>query len=285
MAHQDVAVVTESAAAVPYALQAKYNIRTVPMHIAIGDEIYSEGVNISPPRVVAALLTGSKVRTFEPPTAEFTHAYQECADAGAKHIVSIHVSGKVHKVVESAKAAAKSSPIPVTVIDSGTIAMAEGWVVLAAAAVAHLGGDADAVTEAARVAADSARISFTVDTLEYLHRDGRVPGIIKSLSDTLHMRPILEIKDGDIALVDRVRQTAPAREKVRSTMKEYAESLTRPAVAISLVGASALEEDLGVDTAGLMIEESPGASLTAHAGPGTYVVAAADMPAEFLLEL
>jgi DegV family protein with EDD domain len=285
MAPQEVAIVTDSAAAVPHALQAKYGIRVIPMHISIGQEVFSEGVNISPPRVVGALLAGSKVHTYEPPVAEIARAYQECADAGARYVVSIHVSSKVHKVVQSAEEAAKSSPIPVTVIDSGTIAMAEGWIVLAAAAVAHLGSDADAVAEAARTTAESTRTSFTVDTLEYLHRDGRVPGIIKSLSNTLHMRPILEIQDGDIALVDRIRQTEPARHKVRSTMQDYAKTLTRPAVAVALVGASALEHDLGVETTGFMIEESPGASLTAHAGPGTYIVAAADMPAEFMLEL
>lgn len=136
-------------------------------------------------------------------------------------------------------------------------AAAEGWIVLAAAAVAHLGGDAEAVAEAARATADTSRVVFTVDTFEYLHRDGRVPGILKALSDTLHMRPILEIKDDDIALADRVRHTEPAHQKVRAMNEEYASTLTRPAVAVAPVGSSALEEGLGVETTGLMIEEPP----------------------------
>lgn len=284
MTRQPVAVVTDSASAIPYSLLNEYGIRVIPLHLAIDQELFSEGVNISPPRVVAALLAGSRVRTFEPPAAEFSRIYRACADAGTREVVSIHASGKILKVIEAARDAAESSPIPVTVVDSTTIALAQGWIVLAAAAVAHSGGNAEAVADAARRTAETSRLVFTVDTMEYLHRDGRVPAVIKALSNTLHMRPILAIKDGDIALVDRVRHTEAAREQVRSMMREYAATLARPAVAVALIGGSALENGLGVETTGLMIEESPGASLTAHAGPGTYVVAAADMPQEFVLE-
>jgi DegV family protein with EDD domain len=280
-----VAVVTDSASAIPYGLQAKYDIHIVPMHIAIDEEIFTEGVNISPPRVVAALLLGSKVRTFEPPVSEFSRVYQACAQEGFQEVVSIHVSSKIHKVSTHAEEAARTTGIPVTVVDSGTVTMAEGWVVLAAAAVAKSGGDRDAVVQAAREAMLTSRLLFTVETLDYVHRDGRVSGPIRTISNVTHMRPLLTTKDGDIALSGRERQTGPAREKVRAIMQDYAKTLARPAVSVALVGASALEAGLGIETSGLMIEDSPGASLTAHAGPGTYTVAVADMPREFIGEL
>ncbi|MBN2176532.1 MAG: DegV family EDD domain-containing protein [Demequinaceae bacterium] len=285
MAQPTVAVVTDSASALPHAFQAKYDIRVVPMHIAIDEEVFTEGVNISPPKVVAAQLLGSKVRTFEPPVAEFSHAYQGCIKAGYREIVSIHVSCKIHKVYAHAQEAARTMGTPVTVIDSGTVTMAEGWVVLAAAAVAKAGGDAEDVVRAAREAMETSRLLFTVETLDYVHQDGRVSGAIRLLSNATHMRPILTIKDGDIALAGRERQTGPAREKVRTMMQDYAKTLARPVVSVALVGGSALEEGLGIDTPGLMIEDSPGASLTAHAGPGTYAVAVADMPLEFIREI
>ena len=276
---------TDSADAFPHSLQAKYGIRIVPLHLAIGDEIYIAGVNISPPRVVAALMAGSKVRAFEPPISEFARVYEECAEAGAEEIVSIHVSSKIHKLYAHALEAAAHSPIPVTVIDSGTLAMAEGFVVLAAAAVAHLGGTAGEAADAARRTAASSRLYFTVETMDYLHRDGQVPALIKNLSNTLHVRPILTLKDGEISLVARQRETGPARAQVRKMIQDYVKTLTRPAVAVALAGGSAREEGLGIDGPGFSIEASPGATLTAHAGPGTYVAAAADMPTEFMLEL
>ena len=283
MASPTVAIVTDSASAIPRSLQDRYGIHVVPMHISIDEEIFTEGVNISPPRVVSALLAGARVRTFEPPVSEIARVYQTCKKAGFQEIVSIHASSKIHKVFSHAQEAAKKTGIPVTVIDSGTITMAEGWVVLAAAAIALSGGDAEAVAKSAQKAIETSRLLFTVDTLDYVHRDGQVSGVIRRLGNATNMRPILTIKNGAIVLTGRTRQTRPARERVQATMQDYAHTLARPAIALALVGGSALEEGLSLDSPGFQIEDSPGASLTAHAGPGTYAVAIADMPKEFTL--
>ena len=278
---QRVVVVTDSGAALPAGLESAYNIRVVPMRLAIGDEVYTEGLNISPPRVVAALISGERVRVFEPPSAEIAAAYRTAAILGAEHVVSVHISSGIHHVVPHAAEAAAHAPIPVTVIDTKTIALAQGFVALAAAAVAREGGDVAQVVAAAHAANASARLLFTVDTLEYVHRDGRVPGIVKAISNASHMRPLLSTVDGQIKLVGRVRNTGPARERVKQQMTDAVAGMRNPAVAVALVGGSALELGLGIDAPGMMREISPGASLTAHAGPGTYVVAAADMPKEF----
>lgn len=285
MAVPTVAVVTDSAAALPHALQAKHRIRVVPLHLQIGHEVYTEGVNISAPRVVAALLDGHRVRTFEAPVAEISRAYRECADAGATHIVSIHMSAKITGMVGHAEEAATTSPIPVTIIDSGTMSIAEGFIVLAAAAVAGFGEPVDVVAEAARRTMANTRMLFTVSTLDYVHRDGQIPGLIKLLGNTLSARPILAVKEGKVKPTGRVKETGPAREHVRAEIAAYAATLTRPAVAFALVGGGATEEGLAVETTGFSMEVSPGASMAAHAGPGTYVAAAADMPPEFMLTL
>ncbi len=281
MTNGRVAVITDSAAAVPSTLQSKYGITVIPLHLTIGDEVYTEGVNISPPKVVAALLNKSTVKILEPPASEFARVYRELAASGAHHIVAVHTSGKMQKIVAHATEAAGMSPIPVTIIDTETVSMATGFAVLAAAARALDDEPADRVAEAARTTAASSRVFMTVETMEYVHRDGQVPNAVRAVADTLRVRPILTIKDGVMARSGGARNTKPAREEVRRHIEDCIANFTRPAVSVALVGGSAMENGLGIATSGIMIEASPGASLSAHTGPGTYVVCAANLPADF----
>ena len=279
-----VAIVTDSAAALPHSLQGKYQIGVVPLRLAIDGRTYSEGVNISAPRVVAELMGGKRITVEEPPVEELVNTYRALADQGAHQVLSIHVSSKVHGVVEKAREAAKISPIPVQVIDTQTVAHQQGFIVLAAAATSFQGGNAAAAEFAARNTQEHSTIVFTVDTMDYLHRDGRVPTPIKMISNATKTRPVITFADGDHKLLARVKGTAKAREYVRTYISDYVSEIVRPAVAVALVGGSAADEGLNVVTDGPHYEESPGASLAAHTGPGTYAVSAASMPAEFMIE-
>jgi DegV family protein with EDD domain len=284
MAPSGTVVVTDSAAALPSVLQSKYGIVVIPLLLEIDGSIYTEGINISPPRVVAALLGGARVRVLEPPADEIGRVYRSLAADGADYIVSVHVSGAIHSIVEYALEAAGHTTIPVDVIDTRTIGMGQGFATLAAGAQVIAGHGAAAASAAARETAKSSKVLMTVETLEYAHRDGQVPGAIRALSDTLRMRPMLELKDGKIVRTGGTRNTEPARLEVKRRMEEYVSTLARPIVSIALVGGGAVEAGLAISTPGPMMEVSPGASLSAHAGPGTYIVAAADMPADAPIE-
>jgi len=276
-------IVTDSGAAIPTSLQAAYRIVTVPLRITIAGESYIDGVNISPPRIVAALLGGEKVTVHEPSAADFASVYGRLSDAGVGGIVSIHLSHRMHDVVARANEAAAGARVLVRVIDSGTVAMAQGLVALSAAALARDGATLADVERAATRTNGGARLMLTVATMDYLFRDGRVPRVLKSFSNAANMRPLLSVVDGDVKMVARVRGTDAARARVRDEMKEYHASLGRAAVAVSLVGGSAAEAGLAIGAPGSLEECSPGASLTAHAGPGTYAVAVAPMPEEYVM--
>lgn len=278
MATQDVVIVTDSGAALPVGVLSAYRIAVVPLRVTIGGQPYIEGVNISPPRVVAALVAGETVTVAAPSEDDFAAVYRRLAYEGAGTIVSIHLSARMHDVVPAAEQAAKTASVPVRVIDSGTVAMAEGFVALAAATVARVGGSAARVEEEAARTNAGARLLFTVATMDYLHRDGQVPRVLKALSNATNVRPILSVVDGQVKMVSRIRGTEAARHKVRDDMLAYYGTLTRPAVAVSLVGASAHEEGIDLNVPGTLDDCSAGASLAAHAGPGTYAVAVAPMP-------
>lgn len=280
MPRTGVVIVTDSASALPSTLQSKYNIVVIPLMLEIDGSVFTEGVNISPPRVVAALLAGSRVRVLEPPSGEIGRIYRQLAAEGAEHIISVHVSGAIHSVVDYAREAAGYSNIPVDVIDTQTIGMGQGFAAIAAGAQVIAEHGAEAASAAAKATAASSKVLMTVETLEYAHRDGQVPGAVRAVADTLHVRPLLELKNGKIARIGGARNTEPARQEVKRRMEAYVATLARPVVSVALVGGSAIEAGLGITTPGPMVEASPGASLSAHAGPGTYIVAAADMPAD-----
>lgn len=282
MALARVAIVTDSGASLPPALQSRYGITVLPLRLAIGDEQFAEGVNISPPRVVSALLGGDKVRSLAPAPAYFAAAYSSLAEQGATAVLSLHLSGALSDTVEVAREAAAYSPVPVRVIDSRTLAMALGFTTLAAAAIASGGASAEDVEAAALTTLDGARLQLTIETLDYVHRAGSVPRLLKTLSDVTNQRPILTVVDGKVEMVGRARGTQAAREKVRADALGYASTLTRPAVATAIVGGSVADEHLALGVPGELVDGPVGASLAAQTGPGTYLVAVAPMPAAYL---
>ena len=145
-----VAVVTDSTAYLPRSLAEEHGIRVVPVQVVIGGTTYSEGIDVDPAAVVAALREWRPVTTSRPTPQAFAETYAEAVAAGATSIVSVHLSSKMSGTYESAAIAAREVGIPVTVIDSGLIGMAMGFATIAAAEAAASGCDADAVARVAR---------------------------------------------------------------------------------------------------------------------------------------
>lgn len=135
-----VAVVTDSTASLPAWLVEASGVVVVPLHVVIDGTAYLEGVDLSPAALVDALRAGSHVSTAQPGPEAFARVYARVAARGAREIVSIHLSGKLSSTATSAELAAQSAGVPVRVVDSGTVGMALGLAVLAAAGEAS-GGD------------------------------------------------------------------------------------------------------------------------------------------------
>jgi fatty acid-binding protein DegV len=117
-------VVTDSAAALPSALQSRYEIVVIPLMLEIDGAVFTEGVNISPPRVVAALLGGARVRVLEPPSGEIGRIYRGLAADGADHIVSVHVSAPFTPSWSTRARRRDTPPFPLTSSTPGQSAWA-----------------------------------------------------------------------------------------------------------------------------------------------------------------
>lgn len=273
-----VAIVTDSTASLAPADAARDGITVVPLQVIIGAGVHTEGVDVTADMIADALASFVPVSTSRPTPDDFLRVYCDLADEGAEAIVSVHLSSKMSGTYDSALLAAKESPVPVTVVDSGQVGIATGFAAGRAAEARDAGKDAAEIAAAARSAGEASTILLYVDTLEYLKRGGRVGPAAALIGSALAVKPILTIKDGVVVPLERVRTAAKALARVEALAIEHAQScdkgfqigvqhLANPTVAAAVSGR--LATALGVDS--IPVDEV-GASIGAHVGPGMVSV-------------
>ncbi|MDV5145619.1 DegV family protein [Streptomyces sp. SBC-4] len=272
-----VAIVTDSTAYLPPQTMERHAITTVPLTVVIGDRALEEGTEISARSLAEALQKRRPVTTSRPSPEIFAAAYREAAEAGARGVVSLHLSAEVSGTYDAAVLAAKDAPVPVRVVDTRMVGMALGFCALAAAEVAEADGSLDEVVAAAekRVAGTSAY--FYVDTLDYLRRGGRIGAAQALLGSALAVKPLLELDGGRIELREKVRTASKAIARLEEIAVERAGSgpvdiavhhLSAPERAAVL--ADRLRERIpGIEE--LHVSEV-GAVIGAHTGPGLLAV-------------
>ena len=217
-----IAIVTDSTAYLSPELIDRWQVRVVPVEVIVGGRGYREGVDITPAEVAAGLREWKMITTSRPSPADFTKTYLDAAAAGATGVVSIHLSSAISGTYESAMLGARESEIPVTVVDSRSIAMGLGFAVIAAARAAAEGADMDAVVAAAeRVAAESV-VLFYVDTLEFLRRGGRVGATAAVVGTALRVKPLLTVTDGTVTQLEKARTANKALARLADIAVERA---------------------------------------------------------------
>lgn len=216
-----VAIVTDSTASIPPELAAELGIVVVPLVVNLGEQAYDEG-EVEPGEVLDALARKVPVSTSPPPPPAFFWAYQDAMAAGADTIVSIHLSEKLSKTCESARLAAEQMPIPVHVVDARSIAMAVGYVVVAAAEAARAGADLREIAAVVEHRRTNSTPLFYVDTLEYLQRGGRIGKAAALLGTALELKPLLTVEDGLIAPLTKVRKADRAISRLEEIALEQA---------------------------------------------------------------
>jgi DegV family protein with EDD domain len=204
-----VAVVTDSTAALPADVLDKYDVAVVPLQVVLGGRVGAEG-DVTPADVAAALAARTSVSTSRPAPQTFSSAYARLVEQGATAIVSVHLSAGLSGTVDGARLAAAEAAVPVHVVDARSTAMGLGFAVLAAAEAA--GGDAPAedVARAAAAAAGRTRTLFYVDSLDALRRGGRIGQASALVGAALMVKPLLQVVDGRIALLEKVRTASKA---------------------------------------------------------------------------
>ncbi|WP_189270445.1 DegV family protein [Kitasatospora griseola] len=300
------ALVTDSTAYLPREAVDRHRLQVVPLSVAVGDEVFAEGVEISPKDVAEALRAKHRVTTSRPSPETFTAAYRAAAEAGARGIVSIHLSAELSGTVEAAQLAAATAPIPVRVVDSRLVGMALGSCVLAAAELADAldaaraaetvgevgvevdGGsteaDLDRVVSAAERRAEVTNGFFYVDTLEHLRRGGRIGTAQALVGSALAVKPLLHLAGGRIEPLEKVRTASRAIARLEEIAVEHAGAQPVDITVHHLAAeqrAEALAERLRerVPAINELYVSEVGAVIGAHVGPGLLAVVVAPVVA------
>ncbi|MFN2518614.1 MAG: DegV family protein [Jatrophihabitantaceae bacterium] len=223
MTSERVALVTDSTAYLPDGVAASLDIRVVPLRVSIGARTATDGVDVTAADVAKALRDKVSVTTSRPAPAQFAAVYQTCLDAGATRVVSVHLAAALSGTWESAALAAQDFGHGVVrVVDSRSTAMALGFAVIAAAQRAAEGASAAQVQGAATETVDRTRTLFYVDSLEYLRRGGRIGTAAALLATSLSVKPLLQMVEGRIVGLEKVRTATKAIARLVQLTAGYA---------------------------------------------------------------
>ena len=276
-----IAVVTDSTAYIPYELVKALHISIVPLGLIWEEKTYRDGVDIQPAEVYARLKTAKTLPTTSQPTVgDMQNVFQGLIDQGFE-VLGMFISGKLSGTVQSAlqaREALGTSAEKVYVLDSNATAMAMGFPVLATARAAEAGAGMKDCLAVANEACQHVGVYFVVETLEFLHRGGRIGGGARFIGSALNLKPILELRDGRIEACERVRTKSKAIDRVMELVGEQVKGKSK--IRLSTLNANAEQEaaDL-LNRASIKfgaiesILTSVSPVVGVHAGPGTVALA------------
>lgn len=273
-----VAVVTDSSANIPTELVQQLNIHVVPIPLMYGTRTYLDGVDITAEQVYRRLRLEKQIPTTSTPSVgDFLRVYATASE-DASGIVSIHMSTKLSSTYNTATVASQLlDRVPVRVVNCGTAAMGQGFVVLEAARAAAAGATLDEVVSRANEIAPKVQLLFTLDTLEYLHRSGRVSGVAALMGSVLQIKPVVYLVDGHVEVLVKTRTRRKALQAILDQMSEQVRDCPLH-VSISHADAPAEAEELRrrveeqFHCAELYVTEFTPV-MGAHTGPGVLGVA------------
>lgn len=272
---QRVAVVTDSTADIPQHLVDEYNITVVPQTLIMGNKTWLDGVEIDSATFYELLCTSQDFpASSQPRVKDFHDRFVELAK-DYDGIVAVLISDELSGTINSALLAAASLPeIPIEIVDSRAVSMQLGFMALAAAREAARGGDLEAVVSVVRGMVGRVHVYFVVDTLEYLHRGGRIGAAARLFGTALNLKPVLSVEDGIVTPVAKIRSRRKALRRVYRLVEKDIVAGGRTHMAVLHVAApeeaARLADELEQRFQPTeMIRAECGPVIGTHAGPGT----------------
>jgi DegV family protein with EDD domain len=274
-----IAIVTDSTAYIPKDLVEKYGLFVAPQISIWGETSYLDGIDIQPGEFYERLKTSKVMPTTSQATVAYFHKIFEPLVAEGRPILTIVISTLLSGTLQSATQAKAMFPdATIELLDSKSAAMELGFQVLAAARAAESGKSFDEVVKLAQNAEKYTGVFFVVDTLEYLHRGGRIGGAQRLIGTALSMKPILNVVEGRIEPFETVRTKKKAYARLLDVVEEKVAGKPNLRLAALHAAAEADAKDLLAQASArlspiemLMSEVSP--AVGTHVGPGTVGLA------------
>lgn len=219
----EIRIVTDSTCDLPDPIVQKHGITVIPLHIQQGGQTFLDGVNLTRVEFYAKLPGFRPSPTTAAPSPEvFKEAWEKLAEAGAKAILSIHLSEKLSATINSARVAAgQFTRIPVTVLDSGQLSLGMGFIVEKAAQMAELGHKMEDILSNLGELMKRTYVFASLKTLEYLRRSGRMNFALARFGELLQIKPLLHMNQGN-ATAHRTRTQSKAAVRLLEWLAEYA---------------------------------------------------------------
>jgi DegV family protein with EDD domain len=268
------AIVLDSTSDFPEARERFANWRVVPLYVRFGDETFRDFVELGPDDFYAKLASAAEQpRTAAPSPGDFAAVYEGLA-AEYERVYSLHLAATLSGTYGSAAAAAADFP-GVRVIDAGAASAATAMLGFALQRRLERGTNDAEIDELVTRFRDEHGLLFTLDSLEYLQRGGRIGRASAFLGSMLSVKPILTIRDGEVVPLKRVRGTQKAFDEFRARLE--AGSRDEPTLRIGMAHAAAPERLAQLESvvrasrprARVEVATSIGPVVGTHAGPGT----------------
>lgn len=275
-----VAIVTDSTAYLPEDLVSSHNITVVPLLVIWGDEILRDNIDISPNQFYERLADAKDMpSTSQAAITDFAEVFKKLHNEGYE-ILTIVISAALSGTLDSAIQAKKLVPeARIELVDSRFTSIPLAYMVLSAARAAKRGATLEKCKEIAESIRENTQIFFAVDTLEFLHRGGRIGGASRFLGTALDLKPILYLQEGKIEALERVRTSKRAHQRLIELL-ETSVSGRSPINMMGVVSAAAeeaaskllmqIERDFDPQEV-LLANISP--VIGTHTGPGAVGVA------------
>lgn len=274
MKRRKVAIVTDGACSLTPAQGEQFGIHIAPVYVAFGEKTYRAGIDLDNEGFYRFLSSSKKLPTTAQPTAaDFVNIYNQLAEE-AEEIITIVISHHMSATIQSAEMARNLfDNVPVHIVDSETVSLGLGMMAIAAARAAEQGQDAQAVLNLVESIKQKMNVIFTVNTLEYLYKGGRIGGATAFLGTALDIKPILYIKNGRIEPLERQRTRKRSVSRLLALMEQ---SVGKQPVHVAILHGNASEEARQLKQSIQsqfncveLISSDMGPVIGVHAGPGT----------------
>jgi DegV family protein with EDD domain len=222
------ALVTDSTCNLPADLAAERHIYMAPLYIIWDDESLRDGVDITAEAFYKRLATSKSLpKTSQVSVQDFVDLFEKAREAEqADEVICTVISSELSGTYASAVQAASQVDFPVRLIDTLQTSWALGFPVLSAADARDAGADGASIEQVIRSSMVRQRLIFTIDSLEFLHRGGRIGNARLLLGSALHIKPILELDKGIVTSAENVRTRKRAVEQMLTVAANRAQGST-----------------------------------------------------------
>ncbi len=269
-------IITDSDSSLPLEISNKLGIQQVPIAIHFNEKTMISGIDINDQQLFEIIDHEKKIPTTSAPSPqEFINAFQTAFDEGADTIICVCVSSEISATYQSALNAKEYfEDKDIEIIDSKTLTMAQGFMVLAAAEAASAGLPKDEIIRTIHAVGERSFIYGALPTLKYLAMGGRVGKLAAGMADTLNIKPILTVQNGKLDMLEKVRTQKKALKHIIDLSVKRLDGKKMERLAVIHVNApleaqkllDELCERINCPTDAFIAEFTPG--LSVHAGAG-----------------